>query len=247
MTVKSLALCLCLTLFLAVSAVAGEVNLSAAASLKDALTELTDTFTKRNPAVTFRTNFGASGALAKQIENGAPADLFFSANVEWMNYLKQKKLVDDKGSAPFAFNELVFVGKPGLEVTGLPDVVKLERVAIGSPSSVPAGDYAMQALKKAGIDTQMEQKLVMARDVRACLTYADRGEVDGAFVYKTDALLAKNARILFTVPQRFYPRVTYPMALTPAGVKNSDAVAFVRFLRSTETRQVLLNYGFIDR
>jgi molybdate transport system substrate-binding protein len=197
--------------------------------------------------VTFRTNFGASGALAKQIENGAPADLFFSANVEWMDYLKQKKLVDDKSSAPFAFNELVFVGKPGLEVTGLPDVVKLERVAIGSPSSVPAGDYAMQALKKAGIDTQMEQKLVMARDVRACLTYADRGEVDGAFVYKTDALLAKNTRILFTVPQKFYPRVTYPMALTPAGVKNSDAVAFVRFLRSTETRQVLLNYGFIDR
>ena len=156
MTVKSLALCLCLTLFLAVSAVAGEVNLSAAASLKDALTELTDTFTKRNPAVTFRTNFGASGALAKQIENGAPADLFFSANVEWMDYLKQKKLVDDKSIATFAYNVLVFVGKPGLKVTGLPDVVKLDKIAIGSPSSVPAGDYAMQAFKKAGIDKQLE-------------------------------------------------------------------------------------------
>jgi len=247
MTVKSLALFLCLTLFFAVSAVAGVVNLSAAFSLKDALTELADTFTKRNPAVTFRTNFGASGALAKQIENGAPADLFFSANVEWMDYLKQKKLVDDKSSAPFAFNELVFVGKPGLEVTGLPDVAKLEKVAIGSPNSVPAGDYAMQALKKAGIDKQLEHKLVMARDVRACLTYADRGEVDGAFVYKTDAGQAGNVRVLFIVPQKFYPRVVYPMALTPAGVKNSDAVAFVRFLQSTETRQVLLKYGFIDR
>jgi molybdate transport system substrate-binding protein len=247
MTVKSLLLSLCLMFFLAVSAVAGEVNLSAAVSLKDVLTELAGAFAKKNPAVTFRTNFGASGALAKQIENGAPADLFFSANVEWMDYLKQKNLIDDKSRAPFAFNELVFVGKPGLDVSGMADVVKLEKVAIGSPGSVPAGDYAMQAFKKAGIDTELEHRLVMAGDVRACLTYADRGEVDGAFVYKTDALLAKNARVLFTVPQKFYSRVTYPMALTQVGVKNSDALAFVRFLRSAETRQVLLKYGFMDR
>ena len=247
MTVKSLLLSLLVMFFFGVSAVAGEVNLSAAVSLKDVLTELAGTFAKKNPAVTFRTNFGASGAVAKQIENGAPADLFFSANVEWMDYLKRKKLLDDKSIAPFAFNELVFVGRPGLGVTGLPDVVKLKKVAIGSPGSVPAGDYAMQAFKKAGIDTELEHRLVMAGDVRACLTYADRGEVDGAFVYKTDALLAKNARVLFTVPQKFYSRVTYPMALTQVGVKNSDALAFVRFLRSPETRQVLLKYGFIDR
>jgi molybdate transport system substrate-binding protein len=247
MTIKSLALFLCLALFFTASAAAGEVNLSAAVSLKDALAELADAFAKKDPAVTFRTNFGASGALAKQVENGAPADLFFSANTEWMDYLKQKKLLDEKSVVVFAFNELVFVGKPGLDVSGLPDVARLEKIAIGSPSSVPAGDYAMQALKKAGIDKELEKKLVMAKDVRACLTYADRGEVDGAFVYKTDALEAKNVRILFTVPQKFYPRVVYPMALTQAGDKNSDAVAFFSFLRSTEAKQTLLKYGFMDK
>ncbi len=247
MTVKSLLLSLCLLLFFTASAGAGEVSLSAAASLKDVLTELTGTFAKGHPAVTFRTNFGASGTLARQIENGAPADLFLSANVEWMDYLKQKQLVDDKGSAPFAFNELVFVGKPGLDVHGLPDVVKLEKVAVGSPGSVPAGDYAMQALKKAGIYKELEHRLVMARDVRECLTYADRGEVDGAFIYKTDAVLAKSVRILFTVPQTLYPRVAYPMALTRSGGKNSDAVAFAGFLRSGEAKRVLANYGFVDR
>jgi molybdate transport system substrate-binding protein len=247
MKIKAMLLSLCLILFFAASAAAGEVSLSAAASLKDVLTELSHTFAKKNPAVTFRSNFAASGSLARQIENGAPADLFFSANMEWMDYLKQKKLLDDKSIAPFAFNELVFVGKPGLEVSGLEDVVKLEKIAIGSPKSVPAGDYAMQALKNAGIDKQVEHKLVMARDVRECLTYADRGEVDGAFIYKTDAGLAKSVHILFTVPQKLYPRVTYPMAFTQAGGRNGDAIAFVRFLRSGEAKQMLLKYGFMDR
>ncbi len=201
---------------------------------------------KTNAGVTFQNNFGASGVLAKQIENGAPADIFFSANLEWMDYLKEKKLVDEKSINTFAYNVLVFVGKPDLKVTSLQDVVKLEKIAIGSPKSVPAGEYAMQAFKKAGIDKQLENKLVMARDVRECLLYADRGEVDGAFVYKTDAEeMAKNVKILFTVPQELYPRVTYPMALTTEGSKKAEAAAFFRFLQSAEAKAVLAKHGFI--
>ena len=127
------------------------------------------------------------------------------------------------------------------------DLIKLERIAIGSPKSVPAGEYAAGALKKAGLDTRLEKKLVMAKDVRECLMYAERGEVDGAFVYRTDALLAKQAKILFTVPQELYPRVTYPMALTIAGAKNRDAVAFISYLRSDEAKTVLSKYGFAAR
>ncbi len=233
----------CLVL-LAGTAVSAELNLSVAASLKDAVTELSDGFAKKNPGVSFKRNFGASGALAKQIENGAPADLFISANVEWVDYLKEKKLVDVSSIAIFAFNELVFVGKPESNVRSLQDVVKLEKIAIGSPKSVPAGDYAVKALKKAGIEKQMENKLIMAKDVRECLMYADRGEVNGAFVYKTDALLAKNVKILFTVPQDLYPRVTYPMARTASGSKKADAVAFFDFLKSPEAKKVLSKYGF---
>ena len=225
---------------------AGDINLSVAASLREVAKELSDSFAKSNSGVKFQSNFGASGSLAKQIENGAPADLFFSANIEWMDYLKEKKLVDEKSISTFAYNTLVFVGKPELKVGSLQDVAKLERIAIGSPKSVPAGDYAMQAFKKAGIENQLEKKLVMARDVRECLLYADRGEVDGAFVYRTDAeQMAKNVRILFAVPQELYPRATYPVALTVAGGKKAEAVAFFKFLQTSEAKAVLTKHGFV--
>jgi len=230
-------------LLLAGVAVAGEVNLSVAASLKEVVNELSDGFAKKHPGVRFIRNYGASGALAKQIENGAPADIFISANLEWLDYLKNKKMVDSTSVGTFAYNTLVFAGMPG-SAASLRDLAKLERIAIGSPKSVPAGEYAVEAIRKSGLEKQLEKKLIMARDVRECLMYAERGEVDGAFVYRTDALLAKKAKILFSVPQEFYPRVTYPMALTPAGRKNRDAVAFFAYLNSDEARSVLARFGF---
>jgi molybdate transport system substrate-binding protein len=235
-----------LFLFLALPARAADISLSVAASLKEAVTEVSDSFSKKNGGVRFQSNFGASGALAKQIESGAPADVFFSANLEWMDYLKEKKFVDQKSISILAYNVLVFVGKPGLKATGIPDIVKLEKIAIGSPKSVPAGEYALQAFKKAGIDKQLENRLVMARDVRECLLYADRGEVDGAFVYKTDAeQMAKSVKILFTVPQELYPRVTYPMALTVEGSRKAEATAFFRYLQSDEAKAILAKHGFV--
>ena len=225
---------------------AGDLDLSVAASLREAVTELSGAFAGKHAGVRFQSNFGGSGALAKQIENGAPADIFFSANMEWMDYLKGKGLIDGRTVFPFAFNELVFVGGPLLKVSGLKDVVRLEKIAIGSPGSVPAGQYAMEAFKKAGIDTQLEGKLVMARDVRECLMYADRGEVDGAFVYKTDAeQFSKNVKVLFVVPQGFYSRVVYPVAITKRGGMKADAAPFLKFLQSPEAKTVLLKYGFL--
>lgn len=225
---------------------AADLHLSVAASLTDVTKELCDTFAKTHSGVVFRNNFGASGALAKQIENGAPADLFISANVEWMDYLKAKGLMDEKSISTFAYNELVFVGKPGLKVSTLKDVTKLSKIAIGSPKSVPAGQYAMEAFKNAGIEKELQGKLVMARDVRECLLYADRGEVDGAFVYKTDAMeKAQNVKILFTVDQKLYPRVTYPMGLTVSGSKKGEAKEFLKYLQSEEGTKVLKRHGFI--
>jgi molybdate transport system substrate-binding protein len=228
----------------AMTANAGDINVSAAASLKEAVTELTADFTKSNPEAKFINNFGGSGALAKQIENAAPCDIFFSANLEWVDYLKEKKMLDESKISTFAFNELVFVGKPSLKVKNLEDVVKLEKIAIGSPKSVPAGQYATEAFAKAGIGKQLENKLVMAKDVRECLMYAERDEVSGAFVYKTDALMAKDVKVLFVVPQKYYQRVTYPVALTLTGSKKAEAVAFDKFLKSNEAKKVLAKYGF---
>lgn len=230
-------------LLLAVPALAGDVNLSVAASLKEVINELSSDFAKTHPGVKFLKNYGGSGALAKQIENGAPADVFISANLEWMDYLKTKKLVDTGSIGTFTFNTLVFAGMPG-KASSMKDLIKLGKIAIGSPKSVPAGEYAMEAFKKAGLDKQLEKKLVMTKDVRECLMYAERGEVDGGFVYKTDALQAKHAKILFSVPQELYPRVTYPMSLTVNGAKNKDAAAFYRYLQSGAAKTVLAKYGF---
>lgn len=230
----------------ATPALAAEVNLSVAASLKEVINELSGSFAKKNPGVKFLRNYGASGALAKQIESGAPADIFIAANLEWLDYLKNKQLVDSATAGAFTYNSLVFAGVPG-KAASLQDLTRLEKIAIGSPKSVPAGEYAMEAFKKAGIDKHLEKKLVMAKDVRECLMYAERGEVDGAFVYKTDVLLAKQAKILFTVPQGLYPRVTYPMALTAAGAKNKEAAAFFAFLHGGETKAVLTKYGFATK
>jgi molybdate transport system substrate-binding protein len=127
------------------------------------------------------------------------------------------------------------------------DLLKLERIAIGSPKSVPAGEYATEAIKKTGLNKQLEKKLVMAKDVRECLMYAERDEVDGAFVYKTDALQSKKVKILFTVPQELYARVTYPMALTVTGAKNKDVAAFFAFLHTDEAKTLLTKYGFTAR
>lgn len=246
--VRSILLILAVVMLCAVPAHAADINVSAAASLREAVTELSNIYAKNNPGIKFQNNFGASGAVAKQIESGAPADLFFSANLEWMDYLKDKKLVDAASISVFAYNALVFVGKPDLKVASMKDVVNLSKIAIGSPKSVPAGQYAVEAFKKAGIDKQLENKLVMARDVRECLLYADRGEVDGSFVYKTDAeQMAKNVKILFTVPQEYYPRVTYPMALTVAGSKKPEAAAFLKYLQTAEAKAILTKYGFVGK
>jgi molybdate transport system substrate-binding protein len=242
-TVMKLLMAGILVLFMTGPVQADEVNLAVAASLKEVINELTDSFAGNHQEVKFLKNYGGSGALAKQIENGAPADIFISANPEWMEYLKSRKLADTGSISTFAYNTLVFAGAEG-KASSMQDLLKLGMIAIGSPKSVPAGEYAMEALRKAGIDRQLEKKLVMAKDVRECLMYAERGEVDGAFVYRTDALQAKQARILFTVPRELYARVTYPMGLTAAGVKSRDARAFYHFLQSEEARTVLRRYGF---
>ncbi len=226
------------------SALSDEITVSAAASMKEAVGEVADAFAKTHPDVRIMRNFGASGALAKQIEAGAPADIFISANTEWMEYTKEKKLVDDESVTVVAHNQLVVIGRKGITAASMTDLPNLERIAIGSPGSVPAGDYAMKAMKQAGIDAQVKSKLIMAKDVVECLMYTEKGEVDAAFVYRTESIQAKNSTQLFAVPRELCPEVVYPMALTVAGAKNKDAAAFLDFLKSGEAKAVLTRHGF---
>lgn len=235
----------CAILMTASTAMAGQVNLSVAASLREAMNEMTRMYAKKHPGTTFVNNFGASGTLAQQIENGAPSDVFVTANSEWVDYLKGRKLLNVPSLKIFAYNELVFAGTTGRGVAGMRDLPKLDRIAIGSPRSVPAGRYATEAMQKSGVQPRLAGKLIMAKDVRECLMYAEMGEVDGAFVYRTDALIAKKARILFTVPGNLHQRVSYPMALTATGARNAEARAFFAWMQGTEAKSVLRKYGFL--
>ncbi|HUJ88837.1 MAG TPA: molybdate ABC transporter substrate-binding protein [Syntrophorhabdales bacterium] len=226
------------------SAIAEEITVAAGAGLKDVLNDIAAAYVHSNPSVRVTKSWVVSGVLAKQLDSGARLDIVFTANREWMDYVKEKKHVDPATITPFAYNTVVFVGKGPRRVSRLDELKNLNRIAVGSPKSVPAGEYAMEALKNAGIDKQVEGKLVMARDVRESLLYAERGEVDGAFVYKTDALLSREVAIWFTVPQNLYSRVVYLSALTVSGVGNQDAVNFFSFLRSAEAGALLQKYGF---
>jgi len=237
-------LSLLLSLTLAVPAGAAEVRLSVAASMTDATRALIAAYRQQQPEVEFFPNFAASGALAKQIAQGAPADIFISANPRWMNYLVEERQIPAEQVRTFASNALVVVGRPGINCNSLADLLRLQRIAIGSPQSVPAGQYAEKALRAAGLYAQLESRLVMAQNVRQALLYAERGEADAAFVYRTDALLAQQATILFEIPRELYGAVTYPAGLTNEGLGNPAAVAFFTYLQSDQASAILRRFGF---
>ena len=241
-----LLLTLFITLMSPMSSHAETVYLSVAASMTDAFKEIISTFAKEHPNAQVLPNFASSGSLAKQINQGAPAHIYVSANPKWMKFLVENKMITKGSDHIFAYNKLVFVAPPKTTITELAEVTNLKRIAIGSPESVPAGQYAKQAMEATGIYANLvsAKKLVMAKDVRQALLYADRGEVDGSFVYKTDALLARKAKILFTVPDKLYNRVAYPLALTKAGVESKTAQAFYEFMATPGTVAILKKYGF---
>src|SRR5262245_44125102 len=181
-----------------------QLTVSVAASFRDVIQVIANDFTKDHPHVTISFNFGGSGALARQIEDGAPVDVFLSAGRPEIDRLVEKDLV---AGAPVvvARNKLVvvvpaksaWIGKPSRDLLTSPD---LKRIALGDPASVPFGAYAKQALTAAGLWDGVSAKAVYAADVRQALTYADDGSVDAAIVYATDARVAKTAKLLGEVP-----------------------------------------------
>lgn len=244
--VKFIICTIVISLMVSVSVQAGTLYVSVAASMTDAFKEIIVLFAEKHPGTRVLPNFASSGSLAKQIAQGAPTDIYVSANSKWMTYLTDNQMIEDSTDRIFAYNSLVFVGSPDSKISELGQISTLQKVAIGTPQSVPAGQYARQAMEHGGLYTEIagDRKLVFAKDVRQALLYADRGEVDGAFVYRTDALLAQHAKILFTVPGELYDRVSYPLALTKSGGDKDEAIAFYEFMATDQVLDVLKKYGF---
>ena len=230
----------------AASAQAESIYLSICASMTDTYRELESNFNVAYPGIELFANIGPSGALAKQIEQGAPADIFVSANPEWMDYLLANNLVDDSSKTTLARNRLVFVGPKDTPCSGPKYLRTLERIAIGNPASVPAGHYARQALERLGLYDELKnaKTLVMAKDVRQALLYADRGEVDGAFVYLTDARLSRQTIIHFHVDPSLHSPITYPLCLTKSGSTKTSAWLFYDYVTSAEALKIMNRHGF---
>ncbi len=223
------------------------VRVSAAANLTEALKKIGERFNRIKPDVELQFNFGSSGALAKQIDNGAPTDLFFSASPKWMDHLVETKKVVKDTVRDVTCNSLVVVSVKASPLVSLADVAGFKRIAMGSPKSVPVGEYTEQALTAAGIydSLTVSGKLIMTQDVRQALLYADRGEADAAFVYKTDALLAGKAKIVFTVPAKLHKPIVSNMGLTVDGGNKSGAKAFYDYMSGKEAKAVFESFGYV--
>lgn len=226
-----------------------EVNVWAASSLKDALTKLAPAFEKANHAkLVF--NFASSGDLQIQIEQGARADVFLSADYLQMKALARKNLIYPAGRATLPIDNSLIVAVPStsnVKLTKVEDIAPLSgvrHVAIGNPAAVPAGKYARQSLKNAGIFEAVESKLVLAKDVRQVLAYLESGDADLGFVYASDLRAAKDVRRALTVPDAYHDRIVYPMAIVRRGKQPKLAAKFTDYLRSRNAQKVFADYGF---
>ncbi len=220
----------------------------AAASLSDALEEVDRAFTAAT-GVRVSASYAASSVLAKQIEAGAPADAFFSADLAWVDYLEKRGRLKAGSRREVLGNALVLVAPadsalqlsitPGFDLAAALD---RGRLAVADPDSVPAGEYARAALTRLGVWSHVSDRLVRAENVRAALAYVARGEAPLGIVYRTDAQAEKRVRVVGVFPEDSHPPITYPVALTARAPP--QAAQLVEFLAGDTARQIFVRYGF---
>ena len=238
---------LIIALALPLAAAAQQITVSAAASLTDAFKELGSKFEAAKPGATVRFNFAASGVLLQQISQGAPVDIFASADQETMARGADQKLMDTDTRRNFASNSLVLIepATGGVGIKSLQDLAgaAVRKIAIGKVATVPVGRYTKQALVAANLWTALEPKFIPADSVRQVLDYVGRGEVEAGFVYRTDAaVMAGKVKIVLS-PEGYTP-VTYPVAVVAESKQKAVARDFVNFLSTDAARDVLAKYGF---
>lgn len=232
---------------------AGEVTVFAAASTTDAVTEIGQILTART-GHTLRPSFASSSTLAKQVEQGAPAQVFISANEKWADYLEERKLLVPGSRTSLLGNSLVLVAPrdsdtPGLRIAHGFDLVaalKGGRLAMGDPDHVPAGLYGREALTNLGVWAVLEPRLARMNDVRSALALVERGEAPFGIVYATDAAAAPGVKVVGTFPADSHKPITYPVALV-AGTQTQAARDFLALMQSPEGRAVFRKHGFTVR
>lgn len=228
-------------------AAAQQLTVSAAASLKEAFQDIGPRFSATKPGVDVRFNFAASGVLLQQIAQGAPVDVFASADQATMDRGAEQKLIAADTRRDFAANSLVLItpvqGGPAVAALADLDKAEVRRIAVGKVASVPVGRYTQQALESAQLWAGLQPKFVFADNVRQVLDYVSRGEVEAGFVYRTDAELLKD-KVRITMTVGGHTPVTYPVAAVADSKQAALARDFVAFLGGAEAQAILAKYGF---
>ena len=227
---------------------ADEITVSAAISLKDALDEISHLYTSDHPSAEVHFNLGGSGTLQRQIEQGAPVDIFISASPKEMDSLQSQGLLVPDTRRDLVKNSVVLIVPAGSAgVSSFQDLTKpaIKNIAVGEPQTVPAGKYAQEVLMHLGIYDQLKPKLVLAKDVRQVLTYVETGNADAGIVYATDAKISTKVAVVATASEDSHSPVVYPAALIKSSTNPAGGKTFLEFLSGEKARAVFQKYGFI--
>jgi molybdate transport system substrate-binding protein len=227
---------------------ADEILVSAAASLTDVLKEISSAYQAKSKH-TVKFNFGPSSGLARQIEEGAPADMFFSADLPQMEKLDKSGRLEAGTRKNLLSNQLVIIAPADskLAMSSAKDLLNtaIKRVALAEPSSVPVGVYSKKYLTDEGLWNKIEGKVVPVRDVRATLASVESGNVEAGFVYKTDAAVSKKVKIVYEVPVDKGPKITYPVAIVKESKHKDAARDFMSYVQSSAAKAAFKKYGFV--
>jgi molybdate transport system substrate-binding protein len=244
---KTKALVLLFSLLIATSISAAELTVYAAASLTDALKEIAAAYEKQS-GDKLQFNFGASSMLARQIEEGAPADLFFSADEAKMDALEKKDLLLPGTRRSLLSNLLVIIVPADASAAPKPagDLAKPEfkKIALAEPQTVPAGIYAREYLQKLGLWDAVKEKVVPTENVRAALAAVESGNVEVGIVYKTDSLISKKVKVAVEIPAAEGPKISYPIAVLKSSKQPDRAKKFAEYLAGPTPRSVFEKFGF---
>jgi molybdate transport system substrate-binding protein len=222
------------------------ITICAAASLRDALSEIQPNFEK-DTGIKLTMNFASSGALQKQIEEGAPADVFISAGKKQMDALESQNLIDKESRKNLLGNKLVLVVPDEYrnEIKTVSDLVDKDvKISIGEPDSVPAGQYAKDTLLFLDLWDKLASKIVYAKDVKQVVAYVESGEIAAGIVYNSDATILKNSTIAQLFEENTHKPIVYPEAIISASKEKETAKAFCDYLNKDSVRQIFRKYGF---
>lgn len=239
------------SLAITTNAWADPVKVYAAASLTNAITDIAKQFEAQNPDVKVTPVFASSSNLAKQIEAGAPADIFFSADEKWMKYLVDKSQVDASKVKPLLGNELVVISPVDRKFKYQPSTkfnfasAFKGNLCTGQTESVPVGIYAKQSLTNLGWFDALKGRIVGADDVRAALAFVERGECDAGIVYATDAKVSNKVQVIGELPAASHQPIVYPIAPTKQASNNADALKLLNYIQtSPKAKATFIQYGF---